>query len=438
MAFINETSWCCVGSQLDLFTSPPVMVTHEESILAEIPSLVDNADGDSPSALRFTINTPHYVDLAATKLYLRGKLVMADGSAVHETTSIAPVNMFLHAFIHNVDVMIGNNQQKVMENNDLYSYKAALETLVNFGMDAKNSTLQSILYHKDTAGKLDSMAEENTGFVARNEVVRGSKEFEVVGPLHVGLFFQEKYLLSRTKVEIVVHRTKPSFYLNSAAIDNKFMFKLSEAKLLVRYVDVASSVALAHEAALASSTAKYSYNHIEMRRIPITKHSMHFETINLFTNRIPKKMIITFVQTTSLQGALEYNPFNFKHFNVQDLSLTINGSKKIGFSKMDFAKSLYQIPYMNLYDAMNKSFVDRGMDITYKDFGAGYTIFAFDLTPDSCGNTSKHMETSEIGTVSVAGTFKERLFDNVTCLVYAEFENLLEITRERNAEVRSA
>ena len=78
-------------------------------------------------------------------------------------TSIAPVNMFLHGFIHNIDVMIGNNQQKVMENNDLYPYKSALETLVNYGVDAENSMLMSILYHKDTARKMDSMGEDNSG-----------------------------------------------------------------------------------------------------------------------------------------------------------------------------------------------------------------------------------------------------------------------------------
>ena len=121
--------------------------------------------------------------------------------------------------------------------------------------------------------------------------------------------------------------------------------------------------------ALATSSAKYAYNHIEMRRIPITANSIHFEAINLFTKRLPKKIIIVFLSTDSLQGTLQYNPFNFTHFKIQDLHFTLNEIKWIGFSKMDFKKGLYQVPYMSLYDAMNKSFVDRGMDITYKDFG---------------------------------------------------------------------
>ena len=84
-----------------------------------------------------------------------------------------------------------------MENNDLYPYKAVIETLVNFGNDAKSCMLQSILYYKDTAGKHDSMATDNTGYVAKNAVVQGSKELllqgnEVVGPLHIGLFFSRK------------------------------------------------------------------------------------------------------------------------------------------------------------------------------------------------------------------------------------------------------
>ena len=292
MALLGENSWCCVGSQLDLFTTPPVMITHEESIAAEISSLVDNADGENPSPLHFSINTPHYIDLSATKLYLRGKLLKQNGSATKADTKLAPTNMFLHSLIRNVDVLVGNNQQKIMECNDLYPYKAAIETMLNYGTDAKNSMLQSLMFYKDTAGSMDSVTDGNAGLIQRNLCSHTSKEFEVFGPLHVGLFFQEKYLLSGTKVDFYINRTSPSFYLSANAGAEKFMFKLSEAKLHVRYVDVSSSVSLAHESALAASNAKYAYNHIEIRKIPITANSVQFDSINLFSKRIPKKLLL--------------------------------------------------------------------------------------------------------------------------------------------------
>ncbi len=436
MANVSENAWCCVGSQLDLFTTPPVMVTQEESHAAEISSVIDNTNINNPAPLHFVINSPYYLDLSSTKLYLKGKVVLSDGSDMTADVDVAPANMFLHALIRNIDVTVGNNQQKVMANDDLYPYKAGLETLLNFGYDAKNTMLQTSLFHKDTAGKMDSRT-ENQGFLARKNIASNSKEFEVCGPLHVGLFFQEKYLLSRTKLEITIHRTSPSFHLVGDSAGAELMFKISEAKLLIRYVDILDSVRQAHELALANSAAKYAYNHTEFRRIPITANSNQFEALNIFTKRIPKKLVVAFLQNVALTGNYPYNPFNFQHLAIKHLSVTINGNKKIGFSDMNFANKVYKLPYMGLFEALNKTYANTGIDISYKDFGSGYTLFAFDLTPDGCANSPQHMETSEIGTVSLSAIFRNNVPDNCTCLVYAEFENVLEISRERNAELQS-
>ena len=149
------------------------------------------------------------------------------------------------------------------------------------------------MFYKNIAGSMHSVTGGNVGLMQRNLCSHTSKEFEVFGPLHVGLFFQEKYLLSCTKVECY---TSLSFYLSANAGAEKFMFKLSEAKLHVRYVDFSTCVSLAHESALAASNAKYAYNHIEIR---ITANSVQFDAINLFSKRILKKIVVVFVETKS-------------------------------------------------------------------------------------------------------------------------------------------
>ncbi len=379
MAKVSDKTWCCVGSQLDLFTTPPVMITQEESHAAEISSVIDNTNFNNPAPLHFVINSPYYLDLSSTKLYLKGKFVLSYGTNMTPEVDVAPANMFMHALIRNIDVTVGNNQQKVMVNDDLYPYKAAFETLLNFGYDAKNTMLQTSLFHKDTAGKMDSRT-ENKAYLVRKSIASGSREFEVCGPLHVGLFFQEKYLLSRTKLELTIHRTSPSFHMVGDAAGTELMFKISEAKLLIRYVDILDSVRQAHELALANSAAKYAYNHTEFRRIPITANSNQFEALNIFTKRIPKKLVVAFLKNVALSGNYAYNPFNFPHLAIKQLYVTINGNKKIGYDDMNFANKVYKLPYMGLFEALNKIYANTGIDITYEDFGSGYTLFAFDLT----------------------------------------------------------
>ena len=40
--------------------------------------------------------------------------------------------------------------------------------------------------------------------------------------------------------------------------------------------------------------------------------------------------------------------------------------------------------YCNLFAGMKKMFQDEGNDVTPEDFGEGYTLFAYDLTPGVC------------------------------------------------------
>ena len=47
-----------------------------------------------------------------------------------------------------------------------------------------------------------------------------------------------------------------------------------------------------------------------------------------------------------------------------------------------FARERYIRSYMGLFSASGKLFHDEGNEISRKDFGQGFTLFGFDLTPD--------------------------------------------------------
>ena len=62
-----------------------------------------------------------------------------------------------------------------------------------------------------------------------------------------------------------------------------------------------------------------------------------------------------------------------------------------------------------------------------------YTLFCFDLTTDSCGNSTDHFEFERKGSLRLVMGFGT-VQDTIYALVYGEFENLLEITKERDVQ----
>ena len=73
---------------------------------------------------------------------------------------------------------------------------------------------------------------------------------------------------------------------------------------------------------------------------------------------------------------------------------------------------------------------DEGNDITREDYPNGYALYAFDLSPDLA--EEGHFNLENQGTVRLELKFGTALANTVTVVAYAEFENVIEIDRNRN------
>jgi len=114
-----------------------------------------------------------------------------------------------------------------------------------------------------------------------------------------------------------------------------------------------------------------------------------------------------------------------------EISVYSDGQQQYGIKPLtNFANELYARVYNTLFSGIGKVFKDEGNGLDRTAFSKGYALYAFDLTPDL--GEDDHFNLTKQGSVRLVLKFSEALNENVAVIAYAEFQNVIEIDRNRN------
>lgn len=442
MSIIHQDSAECLKSELDLFTVPPTQASIDKGISVEYPT-VNSLTDDGPLEFFCASSPGEYLDLAQTQLYIQVKIVKKENDAALTNEKVVPVNLFLHSMFSQCDVSL--NERLVSPSSNTYSYRAYLSTVLNYGMESKRSQLTSALYYKDTAGsvlKMDSCdpsvsdtdPKYNAGLVKRNEFVKDSKTFDMLGPLHSDLFMQPRLLLPGVDLKVKLIRNDPSFSLmNDEGTD--FKVKIMRAALFIRKVKVSPTLLSSHMKALEKTTAKYPVNRTEIRTFSIPAGSYSVTKDNLCMGQLPTKLVIGFVDSDAFTGNYRKNPYNFQANDLNYLALYMDGEQipakpyTPNFSDKNAVRE-----YNSLFSVLDIQFKDAGIGISRQEYVAGgYCLTAFDMTNDS-GNGS-YFSLVKSGNLRLEARFKSMTPRSITAVCYLTFENIIQIDSHRNVLV---
>ena len=81
---------------------------------------------------------------------------------------------------------------------------------------------------------------------------------------------------------------------------------------------------------------------------------------------------------------------------------------------------------LSVYQALASQNQVQNCNIDYEDYKGGYCFWGYDLTPDQAADQS-HLHPIKTGNLRLELQFATSLDKTINVLVYAEFDNLIEI-----------
>jgi hypothetical protein len=429
MAFVHEQSCECMKGELDLFAVPPTQTSIEHGTWVEYHPLSTITD-EAP--IEFDVNGTgeEYLDFANSYLQVKAKIVKEDGTDIAAAGIVGPVNNFLHSLFSQVDVSLNGTQ--ITSSTATYPYRAYIENLLSYGPAAKESQLTSALFYKDMGVRMDEANphadNNNDGLHKRAGFTGGSRTVDMIGRIHSDIFFQDRYMLNEVNTRIRLVRSKDAFCLMAHGA-TPYKITIVDAVLFIRKVKISPSVFLAHAKTLEHGTAKYPIRRVVCKTFTVPTGNLDACHEKLFSGQLPTRIVIGCVDNAAFNGAVGRNPFNFKHFSLNEIAVYLDGHQQaIKPMQTNFAAG--QFMYMGMFAGSGKLYRDEGNAISRSDFANGYVLYAFDLSPDLA--EEGHFNLVKQGGVRLSLKFGTALPNTVTVVAYAEFENVIEIDRSRN------
>ncbi|GFU63399.1 uncharacterized protein F54H12.2 [Trichonephila clavipes] len=353
----------CTKSELDLFTSSPIQLAIDRSSFVEIHPVASISDNNT---IEFLISGlgESYFDLSHLFLHVQARILKGNGEAFQNDDKCGPINYLLNTMFAECHISL-NDRQISSENN--YAYKAYIQSMLFHSESSQKKLLSAGLFVKDTAGKFDDVtltdAGLNKGLRKRWDRVKNGKVFDMCGILHTDIGTQSKLLINGTSIRIRLIKAKNEFSLLAATGD--YRLQIENISIYVRKCEISSSILVAHEKALEQSLIQMPFTRIEVKTFTVSSGLKSVIIPNGVNGVLPSRIMLGLISNSAFNGDMKKNPFNFKHYNLNHISLSENGIQiPTTAYTPDYAKDLYARNYLSLFTDL----AQHKTNVSYDDY----------------------------------------------------------------------
>lgn len=400
-----------------------------------------NVNNTGPYEFIIPADEKQYIYLPLTRLegsFTVSKVTNGVDANIDAQTKANISNLYSAALFSQVECYI-DNTQIIDLSSPTYPWKAYIECMLSFSDDVKQSHLQSALFYEDTAGHFETLGDGNNAYTKRRELFTEGKEVFFSTPLFIDLFQTTKLFPPGFSMKLRLLRSKPSFGLLYETADNvTFESTLKSLRLYMRKVTVTNNILHKHQK-LFDNRNKVFLPHpmTKIRQFTIPAQLTSHTITNIVNGPQPTTVIVMFIDSEGFSGSNTKSPFLFHHFNINYLSLKVDGIPHPTTPfQPDWDKNKFVREYRHMIDSCGISHENISNGLTLDKFKKGSFFTIFDLTPDQCNSFHNHASILQ-STVNIdldVG-FKEALTNPITALIYTSREGGMFLEKFKNPKL---
>uniref|UniRef100_A0A914I7L6 Uncharacterized protein n=1 Tax=Globodera rostochiensis TaxID=31243 RepID=A0A914I7L6_GLORO len=315
-----------------------------------------------------------YIDLSKVFVFTEFKIkkIAEDGllNNIGSSDSVGLIQMPGATFIRNLKVHI--NQREVYDSNQLYSYKVYLDTELSYPIAAKDAYFGVAGYFRYT-----DLSKAND---KRRKPLAESKAYQTISKLSADIFNQDLYMISNVEIDIELALQSDDFMLHQEKEKDKFVLEISDCRLIVKTVDLMDGLSLDIARKLDVEPARFGIRKSFMKSLFITGGRYDFSA-NLFTEEVPRRVIIGLVANQNYIGHKQKNPFFFNHHNVRDIELTASGRTYPQYPyNLDYKNNNYARAYHDAQEHLGLACTTESNGLSYSMFKTAFCLYVFQMT----------------------------------------------------------
>lgn len=210
-------------------------------------------------------------------------------------------------------------------------------------------------------------------------------------------------------------------------------YELGDAVLIVHRAKVTPATLEAHRKALSTTPAKYPITRVEVKTLTINPGLSDITTEPIFSGQLPRRILVGLIPNEAVIGSPSVSSFRFEPHGVNYLAFTVDGLQypRNAF-KPDFQNNKYMREYYSLQQAFNLDSLHVPGRLSFEEYKDRVVLYAYNFAPDMSDGSSAGGPANLIkrGVLGMHMRFSEPPTKTLSAIVYAEFDNMIEIDKD--------
>jgi hypothetical protein len=425
---IDKNSNNSITNALSIFDLPNTNVSVSNSSMIELLTL--NPVNIKP--LHFKIHASQsYFDFSKCFILTELRIRKYNGTVlvdIAENDNVSVCQMIGSTLWKNCRLSINGTQ--IFEGNSLMAYKSYFDHMLTYSQTVKDSYLTAAGFYTDD----ETSQTSGSGYDKRKALFKKSNVVQFISKLDIDLCNQPRYLVNQCEVDIELLPNDSSFLIIATG-DNlpEFEVEIVACKLYCKKLDLMDSLAYDINKKLEIKPALYPIHRSSLRSIFISEKRTEFNGA-LWTDHVPKRIVIAMLNNDNFVGSQTTSPFDFKHFNIRDIAISASG-KYIPSSpyNFDFENGKFVRAFHDMNECLGYAGALESNGISLKRYkDGGCCFFMFNLTNSGEDNGLDTFDLVRNGTTSLNISFNKPVPDKgIVLIAMGEHESLLYLDRNR-------